>query len=73
MTGPGSPEGGPGPRAWRAGWFGGERNLTAPAGPVRRYPRQVLHWLFTALMVLVVVLTTWFAGYVVFRLFADQR
>nr|BFF02321.1 hypothetical protein GCM10020241_39960 [Streptoalloteichus tenebrarius] len=52
---------------------GDERNLTAPAGGVRRYPRQVLHWLFTALMVLVVVLTTWFTGYVVYRLFADQR
>jgi hypothetical protein len=28
---------------------------------------------FTALLVLIGVLTTWFAGYVVYRLYSDQR
>jgi hypothetical protein len=29
--------------------------------------------IFTALMVLVMVAVTWFAGYVLYRLYSDQR
>jgi hypothetical protein len=36
------------------------------------YPQQV-EQLFTALLVAVTVLILWFAGYVVYRLYADHR
>ncbi|GGM73319.1 hypothetical protein GCM10012275_49910 [Longimycelium tulufanense] len=40
---------------------------------LRGYPRRVLHIVFTSLMVVVAVATVWFAGYVVYRLYSDQR
>ncbi|SDN18961.1 hypothetical protein SAMN04489726_5413 [Allokutzneria albata] len=38
----------------------------------RRYPQPV-EWFFTGLIGLAALLTLWFAGYVVYRLYADQR
>ncbi|SES26355.1 hypothetical protein SAMN04487818_109173 [Actinokineospora terrae] len=50
-----------------------------PVGPAPRVGRAAGRYplpveiFFTSLLVLVGLLTTWFAGYVVYRLYADQR
>ncbi|GAA4002476.1 hypothetical protein GCM10022247_24100 [Allokutzneria multivorans] len=42
------------------------------AAPPPTYPRRV-EWFFTGLIGLAALLTLWFAGYVVYRLYSDQR
>lgn len=44
--------------------------------PARHHQRDILstvEHIFTGLLVLVTIAVTWFAGYVVYRLYSDQR
>lgn len=72
------PRGSPYPRDHSWGAAPGFRLLPTGGAPSTREHRRgdiltSVEIFFTALMVLVMVLTTWFAVYVVYRLYSDNR